>query len=124
MYGKPAKLILVILAVSLVSAGGVRAELVGWWKLDESSGTVANDSSGYDRHGTLHGDPEWIPGFIGGAIRLDGDGDYVEIGSVGINNSHPRTVAGWVSPQTYVALCPGRFRKEDVDLWIGLEEIS
>lgn len=28
----------------------------GYWKLDEAGGTTAYDSSGYDRHGTYHGD--------------------------------------------------------------------
>ena len=33
--------------------------LVGWWKLDESSGNIAHDSSNYGHDGTIFGDPEW-----------------------------------------------------------------
>ena len=74
--------------------------LVGWWKLDESSGTVAHDSSGHHHHGTLHGDPQWVSGVMAGAIQLDGSGDYVDIGSVGITWAAPRTVTGWAKAST------------------------
>ncbi|MCP4257386.1 MAG: LamG domain-containing protein [Planctomycetes bacterium] len=54
--------------------------LVAWWKLDnEGFGVAAVDSSGYDHHGTLVGDPQWVAGYDGGALELDGSGDYVTI---------------------------------------------
>jgi len=59
--------------------------LVGWWKLDGISyGTNVIDSSGYNHHGTSIGNPQWIAGYDGGALELDGREDYVElpIGSV------------------------------------------
>jgi len=53
--------------------------LLGWWKLEnEGSGAVV-DSSGHDNHGTLHGDPQWIDGYDGGALEFDGVDDYVNI---------------------------------------------
>jgi hypothetical protein len=56
--------------------------LVGWWKLDETTGaTTAQDSSGHGNHGTLVAmDPasDWITGQIGGALHFDGIDDYVE----------------------------------------------
>jgi hypothetical protein len=57
------------------------AGLVGWWKLDESEGTTAANSSGNDNNDKLIGDAKWQPsgGKIGGAILLDGDGDYIHI---------------------------------------------
>ena len=73
--------------------------LEGRWELDESSGTVAADSSGNGNDGTLNGDPTWWPsgGKIGGALEFDGTGDYVEIeGYKGISGSNPRTVTAWV----------------------------
>lgn len=36
--------------------------LVGYWKLNEGSGTIAYDSSVNDNHGTLVGDPVWFTG--------------------------------------------------------------
>ncbi|MFC1765996.1 LamG domain-containing protein [Planctomycetota bacterium] len=37
----------------------------------------AHDSSGNGYHGTVHGDPTYVPGPLGQAIVLDGDDDYV-----------------------------------------------
>jgi hypothetical protein len=54
--------------------------LLAHWPLDETSGTNADDIAG-GHDGTLVGDPTWMPadGQAGGAIDLDGDGDYIEI---------------------------------------------
>jgi len=53
------------------------------WKLDETGGPIAKDSSGQGNDGTLVGDPTWQPceGKICGALDLDGDGDYVKVDS-------------------------------------------
>ena len=40
---------------------------VGWWRLDETSGTIARDSSGNGNDGTLQGSPQWDVGMIGSA---------------------------------------------------------
>ncbi|PUA80171.1 immunoglobulin-like domain-containing protein [Nocardioides currus] len=51
--------------------GDLTTDLVGWWKLDETSGTVAADSSGNGRNGTVAGATTWNAGdgftFSGGA---------------------------------------------------------
>lgn len=51
--------------------GDLATDLVGWWKLDETSGTVAADSSGHGRHGTVAGAASWNGGdgfvFSGGS---------------------------------------------------------
>ncbi|MFC5729467.1 MULTISPECIES: immunoglobulin-like domain-containing protein [Nocardioides] len=45
--------------------------MIGWWKLDETAGTVAADSSGNGRNGTVTGTPGWSSGegftFTGGS---------------------------------------------------------
>jgi hypothetical protein len=48
--------------------------LVGHWKLDETSGSMAADSSPSANDGNLFGDPTWTPGQIDGSLALDGDG--------------------------------------------------
>jgi hypothetical protein len=54
--------------------------LVGWWTLDGTScGNIVLDSSGYNHHGALRGNPQWVPGYIGGALEFDGRDDYVEL---------------------------------------------
>ena len=73
------KLIYLVSFVLVLSiAGNVSAELVGYWKFDEGSGTIAYDSSGNGLDGTLNGDPQWVTGQLGGALDFDGD-DSVEI---------------------------------------------
>jgi len=84
-----------ILVLGLVLTGGAKGELVGWWKLDEGSGTTAYDSSGNGFDGTLTGDTKWVAGKYGAAVEVDGDGDYVEIPSIGIN-SDTVTMSAWI----------------------------
>jgi hypothetical protein len=43
-----------VLVLGLVPPNVANGELLGWWKLDEGSGNVANDSSGKGNHGTIH----------------------------------------------------------------------
>ena len=69
--------------------------LVGWWKFDETSGTVAYDSSGNGNHGTLTNGPTWTDGKIGGALSFDGENDYVNLGNV-YNNLDDLTISSWV----------------------------
>jgi hypothetical protein len=77
-------------------------ELVGWWKLDRSEGSIAVDSSGNGNNGTLQGDVVWQPnaGKIAGALKFDGTSSYVEIPTAGMSASKG-TVASWakLSPE-------------------------
>ena len=72
-------LISFVLLLSVALTGTTKAELVGWWRFDEGSGTVANDSSGYGNDGTFNGDPQWAVGMLGGALEFDGTDDYIEV---------------------------------------------
>ncbi|MBC8469400.1 MAG: LamG domain-containing protein [Planctomycetes bacterium] len=76
--------------------------LVGWWKLDGEYLDLGYvfDYSGYNRHGTLGGEPQLIEGHIGNALEFDGVDDYVNIdGYKGINAidgvQQPFSVANW-----------------------------
>ena len=70
------------------------SSLVGWWALNEGSGTIARDDSGNGNNGSLKGDPKWVDGVLGGALELDGDGDYVDTGNT--ENLSEYTLAIWV----------------------------
>jgi hypothetical protein len=79
--------------------------LVGWWKLDDATGTDAQDSSGYGNHGTLI-DPnqasDWVTGQIGGALHFDGINDYVDCAndvSLAITGK-AISLAAWVKYET------------------------
>ncbi|MCH7558476.1 MAG: LamG domain-containing protein [Planctomycetes bacterium] len=73
---------------------------IGWWKFDEGQGNIAYDSSGFDNHGILGGNPQWVAGVIDGALELDGDNDYVAIDSIApmvINNNF--SVSAWIKTE-------------------------
>ena len=60
------------------AAGSAQAEiadlygLVGYWELDESSGTSAADSSGAGNNGTVSGTATWNAGRINNAFQFNG----------------------------------------------------
>ncbi|HUF63632.1 MAG TPA: LamG-like jellyroll fold domain-containing protein [Verrucomicrobiales bacterium] len=66
------------------SDGGepIKDNLVAWWPLNESSGSVAGDGSGNGHDGAVSGGATWNPGegVFGGAIFLDGEaGSAIEV---------------------------------------------
>jgi hypothetical protein len=73
MYRKVICLIAFVFMLCSLVTPPVGAELVGWWKLDETGGTVAADSSGQGHDGTIAGTPAWMPGLHGGAMQFSGD---------------------------------------------------
>src|SRR3989338_8062497 len=71
---------------------------IGQWKLDQSSGTTATDSSGNENHGTLMNGPVWTTGKVGNALFFDGVNDYVNLGNP--SNLIPGgaiTMSAWVN---------------------------
>jgi hypothetical protein len=96
MYTKLTCLVFFVLALSVALAGTTRAELVGWWRFDEGSGTVASDSSTNGNDGSLNGNPKWVAGHLGGALEFDGSGDYVDCGTDQSLDLTKWTVAFWL----------------------------
>jgi len=72
-------------------------ELVAFWKLDETEGSIAKDRAG-DNDGTLHGEPQWQPagGKKAGALQFDGIDDYVSTAFVLDPAAGPFSVFAWV----------------------------
>jgi len=70
--------------------------LVGYWRFDEGSGTVAVDASRNGNNGTLLNGPTWTTGRIGGAVRFDGNNDYVNLPSGVLNSLSDVTAAFWI----------------------------
>jgi len=82
-----------LLGLATSVAEGTDPSLAGWWKFDEGSGTTANDSSGNENHGTFNGDPQWVNGKFGKALKFDGGSDYLDVpdsNSLDINGEQPR----------------------------------
>jgi hypothetical protein len=97
--------------------GGTPANgLVGWWKLDDGSGTTATDSSGYGSSGTLTdcgpGLPTWnTPGKIG-------IGDLVFTNGTGTNNGNLLTIGAGALPSIL-----GTSSSFTVTAWINMSSV-
>ncbi len=75
------------------------AEPAGYWQMNEDNGLVANDSSTYNRNGTLLNmdNNNWILGRRCAGLSFDGVDDYVEITDFkGICGLRSRTCSAWV----------------------------
>jgi len=81
MRGKLICLLFCGLVLGAIPAGEAQADLVGWWRFDEGTGTVASDSSGKGNNGTFNGNPQWVAGHFGGALEFDGSGDWLDCGT-------------------------------------------
>jgi cysteine-rich repeat protein len=74
-------------------------DLVAYWTMDESSGSIASDSTGVS-DGTLQNmsAESWVAGHMGNALDFDGSDDYVSVGYIG---TYERlTIALWVNIDT------------------------
>ncbi len=74
---------------------------IGWWALDEGSGAVAVDSSGFLHDGTLINGPTRIAGKTGGGLALNGVDQAVDIADEDLFSPHAgpsgeMTVSAWV----------------------------
>jgi prepilin-type N-terminal cleavage/methylation domain-containing protein len=81
------------------------SEAVGVWSFDEGSGTIANDSSGYNNHGTLANGPVWrcagtdpsyTPSSQGCSIQFDGVDDYVGFSQILPIFDKSFTISMWI----------------------------
>ena len=73
--------------------------LVGYWPMNEGSGTTAYDGSGNGNNGTLTNNPSWTQGKTGngGALSFDGVNDYVNCGTnTSLKPTDAITVELWI----------------------------
>ncbi|XEC94070.1 hypothetical protein AB6A23_22430 [Paenibacillus tarimensis] len=71
----------------------VDTDFKAWYKLDETSRTTAEDSSGFGNNGTINGGAAWTAGQTGNAVDLDGTNDYVAFPSGVVSGAETITVA-------------------------------
>jgi hypothetical protein len=80
--------------------------LIGWWTFDEGYGTTALDWSGHDNHATLVAGPQWVEGYMGGALEFNGS-NYVTMDPVANDiKSNDITLAAWVNMTSDTAWYP------------------
>ncbi|MHC4119239.1 MAG: LamG-like jellyroll fold domain-containing protein [Planctomycetota bacterium] len=76
-----------ILALAVCAQAQEDPDLLGWWKLDDGTGTVTIDSSGNGNDGTFVGDPEWVAGKFGSGLLFDGQGgERVSLGNLDVES--------------------------------------
>jgi Concanavalin A-like lectin/glucanases superfamily/F5/8 type C domain len=91
-------LLCVCLMLGMVgSAAAGDPTLVGWWKFNEGAGTTAQDSSDYGNDGTFNGAPQWVDGYLGGALEFDGSDDSLDCGSDPSLDLTTWTIAFWLN---------------------------
>ncbi|MEK7609595.1 MAG: DUF4082 domain-containing protein [Patescibacteria group bacterium] len=82
-----------IAQVSVPSTSG----LVGYYNLDEGTGSIANDTSGNNNTGSVNG-ATWTTGKIAGGLNFNGTSDFISIpdnGSLDITGAG--TIATWIN---------------------------
>ena len=79
---------------------GSSGEERGIWPMDDGSGMTVHDVSGLGNDGILSGNPTWVTGQIGGALHLDGTGDYALVpDDPSLDITGAITIAAWVRPE-------------------------
>ncbi len=76
-------------------------DFFGVWHLGEGSGTNVADATAAGRDGVSEGEPEWINGAMGGALRFNGADACVNIGCEDVELPSPFTFSFWVSKDDY-----------------------
>jgi hypothetical protein len=95
---------LVLVLLSLGHSAG--AGLIGYWAFDEGTGTVAKDTSGNGHDGQLVGNPQWVAGNVGGALKFDGVKSKVDIPYwPEVTPTEGTTMCSWVFPTDTTRSC-------------------
>ncbi len=86
-----------------ITSGAVDPSLVGWWTMDETGGTTAADSGAAPLNtATTSGNPTFVPGKTGNAIRLNGTSQYASApDEASLDIANAITMAAWVKPGQY-----------------------
>ena len=75
---------------------------IGWWKMDDGSGSTVSDSSGNGNNGTAAFSPQWTAGKYGKSLQFNGSTQNVSIGNQTVYQnlySKAFTAEAWVYPR-------------------------
>jgi VanZ family protein len=76
--------------------------LEAYWKLDESHGRVAVDSSGHGLNGRFSNEPQRVAGTLDGAVRFNGSTDYVDFRhSTALRLVGSMTISAWIKARSF-----------------------
>ena len=88
-------------AAPVADTGGVtrQSDLLHWWKLDEGTGDVVNDSIETDSQDLAkNGGALWAAGRDGSSLSLDGTGDYYTTEDSMTAHTGPYALSAWCYP--------------------------
>ena len=97
-------------------------DLLLYYDFETGEGSAAIDQSGHSNHGAFMGDPQWATGIFGGALDLDGDGDYLDAGTNETLNtlSDAITVSAWVNIRSVTTTWMGIVMKGETAWRLGV----
>jgi hypothetical protein len=78
---------------------------VAEYKLDERTGTTANDTSGKNNNGTLTNSPTWSIGKVGSGVRFNGTNQYIALpnNNAALQNTNSVSVEAWIYPTATIS---------------------
>ncbi len=89
-----------------ISSGINNTGLVGYWPLDEGSGTRAEDVSFNTNKGTINGGT-WVAGKNGKALSFNGSSDYVLVSdNSNVQQANVRSISVWIKPNSLSETVP------------------
>jgi len=100
MHTKLIHLTCLVLLLGLALTNSASAEIVGWWKFDKGSGTIAQDSSRYNNDVFFNGDPQWVAGYYNSGLEFDGSDDCLDRGvyEPSLDIVGELTMTAWIKP--------------------------
>jgi hypothetical protein len=89
--------------IGILAGVGSAAGLVAHYKLDETSGAIAADSSGKGDNATIAGTPQWVAGHLNGAMQFSGSSPVTIPTAKLAMTSGAGSVAFWMNAGTGTA---------------------
>jgi len=76
--------------------GSLQMDMAGWWSLDETSGSIAEDRW-VDRSNGTYYNPQWVEGIVNNAVNFTGSGSYMSVpDSSAISPQNKMTIEFWI----------------------------
>jgi hypothetical protein len=108
---------------------------VGWWKMDENTGTTTNDSSGKNYNSSAFtGNTTWATGKFNTGLTFDGTDDAVRIvegGGIDVGGTASSyTISAWINTTQNVSITASILEKDDSStpspfhLWLDSSEFA
>ena len=118
-----------LITFSSIIIGQAEQDLVGYWPFDEGTGKETADASGNGHDGSFVGNPDWVEGKFGKALKFDGQSSYVLIPHADdISPTEEITFAAWFKPDVTINPANNDYRlmskNNDIFLLFNYEQLG